>query len=144
MSCVRRDVGLMFLGAVVFAILISLQALLAGDLRNPELPVIITVFSAIFILPALGFGLWETVRIFRRAECYRLYRAKLASPHGGQWVRDSMYFTVLLEDEEGKFVVNTRAIFSASRWTPLRLEDYLNKTVTIAYNEETEAVVVIG
>ena len=68
----------------------------------------------------------------------------MTQPHGSFWVR-SMYFTVLLEDGDGTIVANTHSIFGTSRHQigPI-MEDYVNKTVTVAYNGLTEQVVVIG
>ena len=53
---------------------------------------------------------------------------------------------MLLEDADGyKFVADTHSIFSThGDLTGLGFEDYVNQEVTIAYNEETENVVVIG
>ena len=99
--------------------------------------------AAIVLVPMFGVHGFELWRIFRKAESYRLYETKLTQPHGTYW--RAMYFTVLLQDEGGTLIRRTHAIFGTGRqqWGPL-MEDYLNKTVTVAYNEETEEVVVIG
>ena len=64
---------------------------------------------------------------------------------GGRF-RESIKFRVVLEDAEGcKFVADTHSIFSTHKdLTGLGFEDYVNQEVTIAYNEETGNVVVIG
>lgn len=64
---------------------------------------------------------------------------------GGRF-RDSIKFRVLLEDADGhKFVADTHSIFSTHKdFSGLGFEDYVNQKVTIAYNEETGNVVVIG
>lgn len=83
-------------------------------------------------------------RIIRKPDQYRFYRAVLGQPHGG-YPRGTMYFTVVLEEPDGeKFLVNTNTIFEAYGRVGISIEDYVNKTVTIAYNWETENVVVIG
>lgn len=83
-------------------------------------------------------------RIIRKPDQYRFYRAVLGQPHGG-YPRGTMYFTVVLEEPDGeKFLVNTNTIFEAYGRVGISMEDYVNKTVTIAYNWETENVVVIG
>lgn len=41
-------------------------------------------------------------------------------------------------------MTDTHSIFYARGLVGLLLEDYVNRTVTIAYNEETGMVVVIG
>lgn len=103
------------------------------------------VILAICLLPYLIFCLWRSFRIFRKCEHYRFQKAKLSQPHSG-WPRGMMYFTVILENpaDGGKFLADTRPIFNSHSCFGLGLEDYINKTITIAYNEETENVVVIG
>ena len=99
--------------------------------------------AAIVLVPMFGVHAWELRRIYRKYEACRFYKAKLSQPHGS-WFR-SMYFTVLLRDEDGTIITRTHSIFGMSKyqWGPI-MEDYLNKTVTVAYNEETDEVVVIG
>ena len=57
----------------------------------------------------------------------------------------SFSFTVLLRDEEGTVITRTHSIFAyaKSMFGP-SMEEYLNETVTVGYNEETGEVVVIG
>ena len=115
-----------------------------GGFRDPSYWIMVAVVSGLTLLPLFGYALWLVNKIFREVESYSFYSAKLTMPHGSKFVRGGLYFTVLLEDPDGgKFVVNTRSIFAPNGISPLRLEDYLNKTVTIAYNEETEMVLVL-
>ena len=106
---------------------------------------VILTMMAVCLLPFLIFCLWRTVQTFRKAESYSFCTAKLSNPMGGRF-RDSIKFRVVLEDAEGcKFVADTHSIFSTHKdLTGLGFEDYVNQEVTIAYNEETENVVVIG
>jgi len=101
------------------------------------------LIAGIVLVPLLGVHLWEFRRIYKNWEAYRFYETKLTQPHGS-WFR-SMYFTVLLRDDEGTVITRTHSIFGTSKyqWGPI-MEDYLNQTVTVAYNEETEQIVVIG
>lgn len=97
------------------------------------------------LAPWLVFALIRTARIFRKHVQYVFCRTTLATPHGG-WMRDTIYFTVLLEDPDTgeKFFVDTHAIFVTRGLLPTRLDDYANTTVTVAWNRETGMVVVIG
>lgn len=140
--CVRRDL-------VLVCIVVPLVLLPSGcvniGLRDPNFWLMVAIVTALTILPFVIYGLWITIRVYRRPENYIFCKAKLTHPHGSKWIRSGMYFTVILEHPEGgKFFVNTRPIFQSHGIVGPLLEDYLNKTVTIAYNEETEAVVVIG
>lgn len=95
----------------------------------------------VFLIPSLG--IW--FRIYREVAGYRLYKATLSQPHGG-FPRGYMYFTIVLEDPDGsRFPVNTNTIFQSygTSFGP-SIENYVNKTVTIAYNEDTGTAVVIG
>lgn len=137
--CVRHDVTLVL---IVVPVVMGLYGLLSG---SHEGWTAVLVLSAILLLPFLIWFLWELCRVYRKPDAYILCKAKLTQPHSITWGHGIMYFTVVLEHPElGQCIVNTRPIFQTRGWLNPRLEDYLNKTVTIAYNEETETVVVIG
>ena len=99
----------------------------------------------LMLLPTGGFALIRTIQIFRKPESYIFCRAALRQPHEGP-VRYSVYYTALAEDPEdgSKFIANTHAIFLTHGMSGPTIEEYTNRTVTIAYNRETEMVVVIG
>ena len=102
------------------------------------------IVAGTVLIPLFGVHIWELRRIYRKYEACRFYQVKLTQPHSSHWLR-SFSFTVLLRDEDGTIITQTHSIFGASKyqWGPI-MEDYLNETVTVAYNEETEEVVVIG
>jgi len=90
------------------------------------------------------FHLWRVIRICRKPDSYIFCTAVLYQHHRSDW-RKAMYFTVVIEDAEGnRFPANTHDIFYTHSITGLSLEDYVNKTVEVGYNEETGQVVVIG
>lgn len=103
------------------------------------------LITCVMVVPVLIFCTVRTVRIFAKPEHYIFCRGVLAQPHGGM-VRHSVYYTVVLEDPEdgSKFFVDTHAIFYSHGSMSPTIEEYTNKTVTIAYNRETGMVVVIG
>ena len=99
--------------------------------------------AALVLIPIFGVHLWELRRIYRKYEACKFYQVKLTQPHGSYW--RSMNFTVLLRDEDGTIITRTHSIFGTTKsQIGPKMEDYLNKTVTVAYNEETGEVVVIG
>lgn len=106
---------------------------------------VIMTMMAVCLLPFLILCLWRTVQTFRQAESYTFCKAKLSNPMGGRF-RDSIKFRVLLEDADGyQFVADTHSIFQTHvGFGGFALEDYVNQEVTVAYNEETGNVVVIG
>ena len=102
------------------------------------------IVTAICPLPILIFSLVRIIRIFRKPESYHFCKTTLSNPKGGN-LRHTIRFAVLLEDSKGKkFMADTHSIFYTSGLIGPLLEDYVNRTVTIAYNEETGMVVVIG
>ena len=117
------------------------------DLRIRETGHRVQLTVLMFLLvvaPWLVFYLWRTVSIFRKAEEYTFCKCCLSQPKGGR-LKHSIRFTVVLTDAEGsRFAANTHSIFSTRSICGLGLEDYVNKTVTVAYNEATGSVVVIG
>ena len=107
-------------------------------------PIIWTI-TAIVNGPFLIFCALRTFLIFRHPESYHFCKTKLCNPKGGS-IRDTIKFTVLLEDADGnKFAADTHSIFHTHRnMFGLGLEDYVNQTVEAAYNEETGQVIIIG
>ena len=112
------------------------------DFRNVELWKMLSIITGIVILPIYAVEGWALWKIFRKAGSYRFYRTTLGALHSCKWTR-FMYFTVVLQDPDGARIVNTNPIFSTRNGGAL-IEDYVNQTVTVAYNEETGEVVVIG
>lgn len=88
--------------------------------------------------------LWLTLRMFRKAEHYIFCQCKLTQPHSSPFLR-SFYFTVLFQLPDGSTQeANTHAIFAAHGIIGPLMEEYINRTVTIAYNTATGNTVVIG
>lgn len=110
----------------------------------PRWPIIWFV-TMIAIGPILVFCLIRAISIFRCPGSYHFCKTKLCNPKGGS-IRDTIKFTVLLEDADGgKFIADSHSIFHTHRsmFGPA-LEDYVNQTVTAGYNEETGQVIIIG
>ena len=95
--------------------------------------------------PILVFCIIRTFNIFRCPGSYHFCKTKLCNPKGGSF-RDTIKFTLLLEDADGgKFIADTHSIFHThTSMLGLGFEDYVNQTVTAAYNEETGQVILIG
>ncbi len=112
---------------------------------DPDKWLIFGVMAAVSTLPILVFCAWRTIAIFRCPERYHFCKTKLSNPKGGR-IRDTIRFLVLLEDVDGnKFTAYTHSIFHTHNGIlALPLEDYVNREVTVGYNEETGMVVVIG
>lgn len=141
MGVIRRDAILYTIAIGVAVLMVSCQGSASDD---GTLGAVMAVGAAMFLLPAWGFYLWRTICIFRKAENYIFCRCKLSQPHQNYFLQ-TMYFTVIIECPDGSKVVReTHAIFPCHGFIGPLVEDYVNSTATIGYNEETETVVVIG
>ena len=100
---------------------------------------------AMVIGPILVFCAIRTINIFRHPESYHFCKTVLCNPKGGS-IRDTIKFTVVIEDADGdQFAADTHSIFTThTSMFGLGFEDYVNRTVTAGYNEETGQVVIIG
>ena len=102
---------------------------------------ILAAVCAVVCLPFLVFCACRLGKILRKPCSYQFYQVKLNAPKS---FGRAIYFIVKLEAEgEAPIFKNTRAIFT-TYGIGIRLEDVINKTVTIAYNPETDNVVVYG
>ena len=106
----------------------------------------LTVTAALcgaFLLPLwIAYG-WRYFRVFREMEHYTFHKATLHQPKANTF--HAFYFTVELDTpENGRITVKTSSIFLARGWLGPLMQDYVNREVTIAYNEETGLVVVMG
>ena len=106
---------------------------------------IIWAVTLIAVGPFLLFCIIRTINIFRCPGSYHFCKTVLCNPKGGS-LRDTIKFTVLIEDADGdKFAANTHSIFTThTSMFGLGFEDYVNRTVTAGYNEETGQVIIIG
>ncbi len=144
MRAVKESFCLGLIIVFIVAVLISPRIWQPTDLSLK------TEGDLIFVLlisggPIFAFNIWRTIRIFRCASSYHFCKTTLCKPKGGI-LRDTIYFSVLLEDADGhKFFADTHSVFyTHSGLTGRGLENYVNQTVTIGYNKETGQVVVIG
>ena len=102
------------------------------------------VLFTLTILPLLIYYGYRLIRIFRCADQYIFCRVTLSEPHHNFWTK-SMYFTVTLEHPEiSRRSRDTQPIFATHGIVPPLMEDYVNQTVTVAYNPLTDTLVVIG
>lgn len=97
----------------------------------------------LFLIPIwVAYG-WRYFRVFRKPEHYTFHKATLSQPHANKF--HAFYFAVELNSpEKGSVTTKTSSIFLARGWLGPLMEDYVNRDVTLAYNEETGQVVVIG
>jgi hypothetical protein len=129
--------------AVIMAIaeLLSVARVFGYGNRALEFEVfaLILVMINLVFLPILAYFGWRVARIFRKIDSYTFCEAVLDRPRTGY--KGAVSFLVEIRTRSGATVTReTHAIFGSSA---TRLEDYVNKRVLLAYNEETDTVIVI-
>lgn len=81
--------------------------------------------------------------MIRKPEGYIFCNVILGHPHYA--FNKAYYFTVTLQHPKiGRLTRNTHAIFTVRSPFSPSFEDYVNQTVTVAYNPATDILVVIG
>ncbi len=104
---------------------------------TPDTARLMVVMGCAAVLPLFLWRLWTLIRIFRHIEQYTLFRTKLSAPRGNQ---KAAAFPVAVP---GGGQCWTDRIFYIRNLQP-RLSDWLDQTVTVAWNRETGRVIVIG
>ena len=124
--------------SVLVAAYVGIMTLFWGDIAFT------IILCGVILLPVWAAYGWRYFRVFRKIHRYTFHQATLAQPHASRFVH-AFHFTVVLEStEQGTVTAKTSSIFLARGWLGPLLEDYVNRQVTLAYNEETGQVVVIG
>lgn len=124
--------------SVLVAAYVGVMTLFWGNLTFTIL------LCGVILLPIwVAYG-WRYFRVFQKISRYTFHKAVLDRPRTSRFVH-AFHFTVTLEGtEKGTVTADTSSIFLARGWLGPFLEDYVNREVSLAYNEETGRVVVMG
>ena len=115
------------------------------DTGIPKVTALLVLFASVMFLPFLGFWLIRAWRIFQSMGEYVICSTELTQPRHAPLARGMFTFCGVIETEQhGRFLVETHAIFAGRGVIQPLMEDYIGRTVTIAWNRETDMVVVIG
>ncbi len=104
---------------------------------SPATVMLLSGMACAVLLPLLLWRLWKLIRIFRNADQYIFFCTTLSAPKGNHKV---LAFPVKVP---GGGACWTDKIFYVRKFQPL-LSDWLDQTVTVVWNRETDMVVVIG
>lgn len=122
-------VGILFL---IFGTIMYFQQLSVG------------ILFTLVMAPFLIYYGYRLIRIFRRADRYIFCSVTLSQPHYN-YLTKAYFFTVIVDAPKiGRLVRQTRPIFATQSIVPPLMEDYVNQTVTVAYNPVSDTLVVIG
>ncbi len=102
--------------------------------------VLLLSFSLIFV-PFILYYVIRNIRLLKDVENYTFHETEFKE------INDffkTMYFTIVINHDNKKIKVDTRAIFYGgfAAFLP-KVSEFINKKVLVAYNAQTEKVVVI-
>lgn len=118
---------------------VLLLAVLTGPGKNPKSTVSLAIMLPFVILYSLYY-VYRVGVLFWKMERWSFSETTLDRPHMGY--KSGAWFTVTVRDRSGRELEKeTSKIFSTGAG-PI-FEDYVNRRVLIAYNDETDTVAVI-
>ena len=99
----------------------------------------------VIILLIIFFEIKRYFRLFRKINCYEVVEIKLTKAQLSPFHFGLYCFTLRFNTKNKKiFIRNTRKMFSVHRWFTFSLDDYLERTVRIAYNQETDTLIILN
>lgn len=106
--------------------------------------IVILIFALMF-LPFILFTLYKYLALFKNLNDYEIYEVCLDHPGTAYWYRGAIYYTVTFETKAGyKVSVDTKPLWSGGAFASFHLDDYNNKKIKAAYNEQTGDMMVLG
>ena len=106
--------------------------------------IILLVFCIVF-LPFIFYFLYKYLKLFKYLEDYIIYEVTLDKPSTSFMYRGSVYYTItFITEANEKITRDTRPLWSSSILASFSLEEYNNKKVKIAYNENLDCLIVLG
>jgi hypothetical protein len=127
----------------IFAAILAIFVLLRATGEAVDADMVIYLFFGLILGGFWLYTGYQWLELFLHMDRYIFFQARLDQPHvhSGRYGA-SISFTVNFTNRSGKTLTReTAALFSSNR-TPF-LEDYNNKIVQLAYNEETDRLVVL-
>lgn len=133
-------------GILAFMLFVALfSALKHGDFSlSFEVSGICAAVFAVIFAPFPLYSLYRYRELFRNLDEYRVYTATLDHPSTSHLYRGAIYYTVTLRTPDGFTTqTDTKPLFHSGAFATFPLEDYNNKTVTIAYKESEDLLVIL-
>ena len=110
-----------------------------------EVTGIVMLVFALMFLPFVLFTLYKYRALFQNLNDYEIYEVRLDHPGTSYWYRGAIYYTVTIETKAGyKVSADTKPLWSGGAFASFRLDEYNNKKIRIAYNEQTDEMMVLG
>ncbi|MBQ8254321.1 MAG: hypothetical protein IJY94_02315, partial [Clostridia bacterium] len=103
------------------------------------------LFFLLAISPFVIYEIYSYKRLFKDIDKYELCEAKLDKPSLSYWLRGAVYYNLYFQLSDYVNVSKeTRAMWSSSPFAQNQFEYYNNKTVEIAYDRESDRLIIIG
>ncbi|MBQ9120888.1 MAG: hypothetical protein IJY12_00830 [Clostridia bacterium] len=121
------------------------SGILHGDLALAfEVTGIYALLFIIIFAPFPLYNLYRYRKLFHHPEEYHLYTAVLDRPNTSYFYRGAIYYTVTLHTPDGfTRQANTKPLFSGGALASFPLDKYNNQTVTVAYKENENLLVIL-
>ena len=133
-------------GILVFLLIVALfSALKHGDFSlSFEVSGICAIIFTIMFAPFPFYSLYRYRELFRNLDEYHIYTATLDQPSTSHLYRGAIYYTVTLHTADGFTIkADTKPLFSSGAFATFPLEEYNNKTVTVAYKENEDFLIIL-
>ena len=102
----------------------------------------------VYLLAVLPFVIYEIYgykKLFKDVDKYEICEAKLDKPSISYWNRGAVYYNLYFQLADYTNVSkDTRAMWSSAPFAQNQLEYYNNKVVEVAYDRESDRLIVIG
>ncbi len=134
----------------IFLLFLAFVGLFAGLQHGDfalsfEVTGIVMLVFALMFLPFVLFSLYKYRSLFKNLNDYEIYEVRLDRPGTSYWYRGAIYYTVTFETRAGYRVsMDTKPLWSGGAFASFRLDDYNNKKIEIAYNQNMDEMMVLG
>ena len=136
--------------SLIYAVIMFFIAAFAA-LEHGDFLLSISITGGIFLVfviavsPFVIYEIYSYKKLFKDIDKYELCEARLDKPSMSYWLRGAVYYNLYFQLSDYVNVSKaTRAMWSSSPFAPNQFEYYNNKTVEVAYDRESDRLVVIG
>lgn len=136
---------------LIYGVIMLFIAIFSSAMHGGDFPLAISITGGIFMVfvlavsPFVIYELYSYKRLFKDADKYEICYAKLDKPSISYWGRGAVYYTLYFQLSDYVNVSKTtRSMWSSSPLAQNQFEYYNNKTVEVAYDRESDRLIVIG
>ena len=91
------------------------------------------------------YNIYKYFSLFRDLGQYEIYEVVLDKPNVFLWINELIYYTVVFRASQDKLIKrDTKPFWSTAIFAPFHFADYINMTIKIAYNADTDTMIILG